>query len=537
MVSDGAAGFAGQPQVQALSSDRNLDLERTSLLRAELLGCLSHELKTPLTSLLGLSKLLQDPRLGALSDRQNRYAALIYQNARSLKATVNEILDLTRIESGRMTLTVKSIQIADLCHQALLQAEDYNRARGDGETRSHPLTLDRFHLKIELGLECLSVDELRLRQILIHLLSNALRCTPENGGLGLTVERQGGWILLSVWDTGVGIPTAQQRFIFHRLQRIENPLTQRFTGPGLGLILVRQLAQLQGGEISFVSRASQGSKFTLLLPMASTLSEAIARPLPAAANSGLVVVLEQDPTHIETIAQALEPSGYWPAIARSSQETLEKVRRLRPPVVLIDLRADDLNSEWLTQQLRAEAEEPLTLVAIAPSNTPLPHGGRFDHVLHLPLAANMLHQLFTQLKLATEPTLAAATVLLLKQSNALGGPLNSLDQLLQQYQCRVLEVDDIDQARLLAKIWHPQVILLDPDISDPDSYLRRLSQQPSLSSLPVVTLTNEMTQLANRFPGLKIFPCLAPLSNLSSAAPSSPLLEVIQVAIQACQQL
>ncbi|MFE4107509.1 ATP-binding protein [Almyronema epifaneia] len=525
-------------QMQALS-DRNADLEHTNLLKAELLGCLSHELKTPLTSLLGLSKLLQDHRLGSLNERQNRYAALIYQNARSLKATVNEILDLTRIESGQMTITSEPVNLAELCRQALLQAEDYNRARGEGEARTHPLTLNQFHLKIEPGLEQLVVDELRLQQILIHLLSNALKCTPETGEIGLTVQRWGNWILISVWDTGVGIPIGQQRFIFHRLQRIENPLTQRFTGPGLGLVLVRQLARLQGGEISFVSQPAQGSQFTLMLPTTATLPEQSvpAEALLPTAEQMLVVILETDPVQLAALSQSLKSMGCWPAIARSQQELIEKVRQLRPRAALLNLATADLNVEWLMKQLRTEAEkEPLALIAIATESAPV-SPDLVDHVLNLPIDAATFEPLFAQFQ-PKKPTLAKSTLLLLKQTDMLGGAASPVDQILQQYQCRVLEVDDIDQARLLAQIWRPQVILLDPEIADPGIYLQRLSQQPSLAHLPIVTLTSEATQLANQLPPLKVFPCLAALSDPTSGTlTGSPLLEAIQVAIQTSQPL
>jgi signal transduction histidine kinase len=109
-------------------------------------------------------------------------------------------------------------------------------------------------------------DELRLRQMLMHLLSNALKFTDAGGEIGLTVNRWDGWIAFTVWDTGIGIPPEKQHLIFQKFQQLEQPLTRRFEGTGLGLVLTQGLARLHGGDVSFISKPDEGSQFTLLLP-------------------------------------------------------------------------------------------------------------------------------------------------------------------------------------------------------------------------------------------------------------------------------
>ncbi|NEQ33394.1 MAG: hypothetical protein F6K04_20765, partial [Leptolyngbya sp. SIO4C5] len=250
------------------------------------------------------------------------------------------------------------------------------------------------------------------------------------------------------------------------------------------------------------------------------------------ADKPLVILLEQDPVQIESLAQAVESLNCLWAIARSQPELLEKVQQLRPQAVLLNLAVAD-SSDLLIKQLRAEAEPPM-LIAIAAAETQAAKASQVDHVLPVPFDPAALQPLLARFR-PVPPTLADVTVLLLKQAETLSHSTNPVDRLLQQYQCRVLEVDDVDQAKLLSQIWRPQVILLDPEIDNPETCLQRLSRQPALSSLPVVTLTNAATQFANQLATLRVFPCLASLESASANAASSPLLEVIQVAIQTCQ--
>ena len=262
-----ATDITKEQQLVADLAARNADLIHLNRLKDEFLACISHELKTPLTAVLGLSTLLKDQALGQLNERQVRYAHLIHQSGRHLMMVVNDILDLTRMETGQMELTFESVQIQTVCHRALQQAKSIepDQAVKTGET---PTQSDRhrFTLEIESGLDSLVADQLRLRQMLTHLLANAFKFTEAGGEVGLRVNRYSGWIAFTVWDTGIGIPEHQQHLIFQKFQQLENPLTRQYKGAGLGLFLTRSLARLHGGDVSFVSQEGKGSQFTILLP-------------------------------------------------------------------------------------------------------------------------------------------------------------------------------------------------------------------------------------------------------------------------------
>jgi signal transduction histidine kinase/DNA-binding response OmpR family regulator len=265
-----ATDVTEQQQLCKELAAKNADLIQLNRLKDEFLACISHELKTPLTAVLGLSRLLVDQQLGKLNERQARYAGLIHQSGRHLMSVVNDILDLTRMETGQMELTLTNANIQTVCERAVSEAKaihtQSNKASLSSQAQSTPPQEHQFTLSIEPGLDQIVADELRLRQMLVHLLSNAFKFTETVGEIGLWVSRWEGWIAFTVWDTGIGIPEHQQHLIFQKFQQLENPLTRQHEGTGLGLVLTRALARLHGGDVSFLSREGKGSQFTLLLP-------------------------------------------------------------------------------------------------------------------------------------------------------------------------------------------------------------------------------------------------------------------------------
>ena len=309
-----ASDMSEQQQLYRELAARNADLAHLNRLKDEFLACISHELKSPLTAIVGLSNILQKGSLGALNERQDRYARLIHQSGRKLAALVTDILDLTRLESGQLALHPSLTNIQTACQQAYEEAQVH--AASQMPTRA--IAEIPFSLDIEIGLETLEADEHRLRQILTHLLSNALKFTKPEGRVGLRVNRWEGWIAFTVWDTGIGIPAALQHLIFQKFQQLETPLTREHEGTGLGLVLAQRLARAHGGDISFVSEVDRGSEFTLLLPpfppptaaARAPQSEAVpARPRPHTSLSTLVLIVETVPQYIDRLARLLQQLG------------------------------------------------------------------------------------------------------------------------------------------------------------------------------------------------------------------------------------
>jgi len=328
-----ATDVTEEQQLASELAAKNADLIQLNRLKDEFLACISHELKTPLTAVLGLSSLLKDQLIGDLNERQARYARLIHQSGRHLMMVVNDILDLTRMETGQLQLTLQPVQIKTVCDRAIHQAKAIQSETRQPSTGGEQCPCDNcFTLLIEPGLDSFVADDLRLRQMLVHLLSNAFKFTETGGEIGLRVSHWEGWITFTVWDTGIGIPEHKQHLIFQKFQQLENPLTRQFEGTGLGLVLTRALARLHGGDVSFLSKEGKGSQFTLLLPPNPPMK----RATPQNHRNRLVLVVEAAPRFIEDLMEQLTGLGYRVVIARSGTEALEKARRLQPRAIFLN---------------------------------------------------------------------------------------------------------------------------------------------------------------------------------------------------------
>lgn len=536
-----AQDITEQQQVARELAAKNADLVQLNRLKDEFLACISHELKTPLTAVLGLSSLLKDRAIGQLNERQARYAQLIYQSGRQLMTVVNDILDLTRMETGQLELVLEPVSLPAVCERALKQARQIQSgaaaAGSSAATRNPPaegtagdctgedVSQVQFALEIEAGIETLIADEMRLRQILVNLLSNAFKFTEPGGATGLKVSRWEGWIAFTVWDTGIGIPEGKQHLIFQKFQQLENPLTRRFEGAGLGLVVTRGLARLHGGDVSFISSEGKGSQFTLLLPPHPPQREAaIGEPgIGEARRHRLVLIVEAVPQFIEALSEQLTGSGYRVVIARTGTEALDKARRFAPAAIFLNPVLPLLSGWDVLTLLKSDAatRQIPAIVTATRAQKEQAHQYRADGFLTLPVSQRALQQLLGSLTQQKPEPPTALTVLRLnaqpERAAAAGQehmtadsfmPADNLNSLLQGAGYRVLEADDLDQAELLAGLWQPDVLLLDTagQLPDPLAYLKQLSQHSSLAKLPLVALELEIAVAASQVAGLSVFP-------------------------------
>ena len=552
-----------QQKVAKELAAKNADLVQLNRLKDEFLACISHELKTPLTAVLGLSTLLKDQTLGQLNERQTRYARLIYQSGRQLMTVVNDILDLTRMETGQLELTMEPVDIQAVCDRAYSQVRQLQEDK-DSEEDSNPET--HFTLEIDPGLETLVADELRLRQMLVHLLSNSIKFTKPGGELGLRVNRWEGWIAFTVWDTGIGIPPEKQHLIFQKFQQLEQPLTRRHEGTGLGLVLTQHIAHLHGGDVSFISKFGEGSQFTLLLPpcppqaredtgkISQFQVQSSQSPLAKGEQSKrqnpllgehqgnrnrLVLIVETVPRYLESLTEQLNNLAYRVVIARSGTEAIEKARTLQPYAILLNPLLPKLSGWDVLTLLKSDAETrhiPV-LVTATQAEKQQAYKHKANGFLSVPVQEHALLQSLTGLEEQPRPVSKGLTILHMKpdlnetcsDSSVLDCELTDVVSLQHsELNCRVLEADDLEQAELLARVWHPDVVLLESAaLADPLAYLQEFSLYTGLASLPLVTLDHQTTEAANQVTGLSVYPCLAADRSSRIAA----LLQVIQVAV------
>jgi two-component system sensor histidine kinase BarA len=232
----------------------NLALYESNRLKSDFLATMSHELRTPLNSILGFSEVLQSSP--GLSDKQLRWVGNIRSSGEQLLNLINDILDLAKIEAGKMQLRVTEFSAYDVCEGMLTMFRQL------AEKKNIDL---RGQLAPDIPL--VRQDVVKLQQILSNLLSNAIKFTPEGGRVRLEARADGGHLEIKVSDTGVGIALEEQELVFEKFRQSGNPLTREHAGTGLGLSIVRELAKLLGGEVTLQSELGRGSTFTVRLPL------------------------------------------------------------------------------------------------------------------------------------------------------------------------------------------------------------------------------------------------------------------------------
>ncbi|GCA70702.1 signal transduction histidine-protein kinase BarA [Microcystis aeruginosa NIES-2519] len=486
---------------------KNADLVHLNRLKDEFLACVSHEFKSPLTAVIGLSNLLREQKIGELNPRQSKYADLIYRSGRQLMALVNDLLDLTRLETGQLKLTLARVKIDRLCQRVY-----------DIIVDKYPQRLDlpnSYRLDIESGLDYVLADEARLQQMLVHLLDNAVKFTIDGGNLGIKVNRWENWLAFTVWDTGIGIPEESQHLIFQKFQQLESPFTRQFEGAGLGLVLSQKLARCHGGDLSFVSKDREGSQFTLLLPVHPQGTEE-----EQSTPQRLVLVVEANPQVIEQFVDRLSELGLKAIIARSGTEAIEKARQLKPRCVFLNPNLPLLSGWDVLTLLKShpQTQDIKVIVTAADCERNRSEQQGADSFLVPPITSAAL-QACLNLTVSPVPSRKRRTAPTLLRLHGHYAPnfsdLSSFswiwnNQLVRE-NYRFIEADSCEQAELLATVWEVDAILIDSSIAeDLYSYLQTLSESQTLANLPLVTLDVAVTEVANQIPGLAVFPCLAP---------------------------
>jgi signal transduction histidine kinase len=237
-------------------ADKSLQLEAASRHKSEFLANMSHELRTPLNAIIGFSEVLLERMFGEVNEKQNEYLQDILSSGRHLLSLINDILDLSKIEAGRMELQLTTFDLPQALEGALtLVRERATRRR---------VALD---LAVDERLGEFVGDERKIRQIVLNLLSNAVKFTPEGGRIGVAAASADGAVEISVSDTGIGIAPEDQEAVFEEFRQVGGDYAQKREGTGLGLALTRKFVELHGGKIWVKSDLGKGSTFTFTLPV------------------------------------------------------------------------------------------------------------------------------------------------------------------------------------------------------------------------------------------------------------------------------
>ncbi|MCL4294136.1 MAG: response regulator [Anaerolineae bacterium] len=362
-------------------SAANAELARAARAKDEFLASMSHELRTPLHAILGLSEVLQAQTRGPLSEDQLKFLRIIEESGRHLLALINDILDVAKIEAGKLELQSEPVLVEAVC-QASLQ---FIKQAAVKKNIRVSFTLDPVLVFIQ-------ADARRLKQILVNLLHNAAKFTPEGGQVGLEVrdEPEAAAVRFIVWDTGPGIPPEHLPRLFQPFVQIDSSLSRTHEGTGLGLALVSRLVELHGGSVSVESDGvpGRGSRFIVSLPWQTVVISSKAEPSSrlepglttttpqrsffrqdrgskdagSATEHPLILLAEDNEANIQLLTDYLEGEGYRVVVARHGAEALARASEERPALILMDIQMPGMDGLEAIGRLRTESQ--LTSVPI-----------------------------------------------------------------------------------------------------------------------------------------------------------------------------
>ncbi len=333
------------------------EAERTSKFKDQFLSTMSHELRTPLNAVLGFSDLLADERYGPLNEKQRRYIDHIHTGGKHLLSLISDILDLSKIEAGRMELAIENLGV--------------RAAFGEVLSVMQPLADKKSHvLSTSAGAElAVRADSTRFKQVLMNLLGNAIKFTPNGGRIELAARLEGGRVRVEVRDNGPGIPPEEQRRIFEAFYRLQGS-GKKTEGTGLGLPITQRLVELHGGELRLDSQVGQGSCFYFSLPAAASVREAQGRKTETssrALGAQRILVIEDDRATAQLIHSQLSSGGYHVTLCEEPQKALDIAAELQPNAITLDIVMKPKNGWEILTQLKRDprtAQIPLIVVSI-----------------------------------------------------------------------------------------------------------------------------------------------------------------------------
>ncbi len=514
-------------RAQKLVEEKAKDLEISSKYKSEFLANMSHELRTPLNSLLILSKVLSENKDGNLTEKQVEFAQTIYGAGSDLLELINEVLDLSKIEAGKMMLNIEAMNLNRL--SKYIEQHFTHMAEAKGLTLN--MTLD------ENVPATIHTDRQRVEQILKNLLSNAMKFTSK-GGITVDVKRPAASIdlsrsgleprnalAISVSDTGLGIPEEKQRLIFEAFQQADGTTSRKYGGTGLGLSITRELSKLLGGEIHLRSKEGEGSTFTFYLPeilaeTPETRQETDVPPLfaegqtlpeippikhtrpggvetirddrhdAASPEDRFLLIVEDDSKFAKVLFELAREKGFKGLIAQDGAAGLQLAYQYIPDAMILDVGLPGMNGLTVMEKLKQNPDTrhiPVHFISASDQSLDAMKMGAIGY-LTKPVSIDKLHEAFQTIETSISRTIKK--LLVVEDDEA---ARKSMLELLRGDDVTITTAETGEDAQRLLNAEAFDCMVLDLGLKDISGFelLEKIKQEPTITPLPIIVYTGK----------------------------------------------
>jgi adenylate cyclase len=472
-------------EVEAKSAELQQAMEQADAAnrhKSRFLASMSHELRTPLNAIIGLTEIMITNATRFGTEKAQEPLRRVHGAGKHLLGLINEVLDLSKIEAGKLELSPERVNLGALINDVVDTARQLVEQNGN-----------RLVLEIQGNLGSLTVDPTRLRQILLNLLSNAGKFTKQ-GEVALRAKQVGDvgdWVEFAISDTGIGMTADQQARLFEEFIQVHSSAG----GTGLGLAITRNLARKMGGDVSVTSEIGKGSTFTVRLPGAGAPVIALAANRSPSPSSDCILVIDDDPTARELISDHLRAEGFSVATAAGGLEGLQRAKELRPLAITLDVIMPDLDGWSVLAALRQDAELseiPVIMVTIVDEQRRGMTLGAAGY-LTKPIDRRRLQEVISRFRSPVR-----ATRVLLVEDEEL--QRERVREWLTGQQWLVQEAANGREALAYLERDKPDVILLDLMMPEMDGFevVDTLHEEPRWRDIPVIVITSLDLDIAAR---------------------------------------
>ncbi|HET6498733.1 MAG TPA: response regulator [Coriobacteriia bacterium] len=458
-------------------SVRDITAEReAAVMKNEFVSTVSHELRTPLTSIKGYVDLIVDGDAGEINEVQREFLGIVQENSNRLVSLINDMLDISRIESGRVHLRVDPLDIPEVIQGVI---ETFRTVAKSSGIELSSVT--------EGPVARAAGDRDRIGQVLMNLVSNAIKYSPGGGAVTVRARQNGDYVMVSVRDTGIGIAPEDQERLFSKFYRVDSSLTREIGGTGLGLSICKSVVELLGGEVGCESEAGKGSTFWFTLPAASC--ELVRRPElegPLGAAGGLVLVIDRDPYTCELIGTYLRKRGYEVAYAHNAVEGFDMALRTRPRAITLDVMLEGDDGFVLLQRLKDDPQVrdiPVVVLSIVCDEGRSLRLGAADY-----LEKPINHERFTKVVDGLVGGQDAPLVLVVDDDRAI---VRAMSDMLRAKGFATIAAYDGREAMAAIAEYRPDLVLLDLRMPVMDGYqvIQEVKSAEATKDIPIVVMT------------------------------------------------